>query len=95
MLRITKIFENPSLAIYKIEGKVTDESLEIWADELGALRKQADRMLILDFCQVWSISAKAIEILMVNLSKDMQVMNPSMEARNMLHAAGLSARVLE
>jgi hypothetical protein len=29
MFRIKKIFENLSLAIYKIEGKVTDESLQI------------------------------------------------------------------
>jgi anti-anti-sigma regulatory factor len=95
MLRITKIFENLSLAIYKIEGKVTDESLQIWTDELGVLRKRADRMLILDFYQVWSISAKAIEILVENLSKDMRVMNPSIETRSMLHTAGQSAKILE
>lgn len=95
MFRITRIFETPSLIIYKIEGKVTDESLRVWTDELEAIVKKADRKLILDLCQVWSISAKATEILKENLSKDMHLLNPSMEVRNMLHAIGLSAKVLE
>jgi anti-anti-sigma regulatory factor len=95
MFRITKIFENSLLAIYKIEGKITDDNLQAWTEELAALQKQADRQLILNFCQVWSISAKAIEILMAHLTNDVRVMNPSMDVRNMLHAAGLAAKVLE
>ncbi|MDZ7361879.1 MAG: hypothetical protein ONB46_14310 [candidate division KSB1 bacterium] len=61
MFRIKKVFENLSLAIYKIEGKVTDESLQIWKEELQALNHQPDRKIILDFCHAWSISAPAID----------------------------------
>jgi anti-anti-sigma regulatory factor len=95
MFRITKIFSNSSLDIYKIEGKITDESLQVWTEELNALQKPMDRKLIFDFSQVWSISAKAIEILMAHLTNGTQIMNPGMDVRNMLHTAGLSARVLE
>ena len=94
MFRITKIFDDSSLTIYRIEGKIGDESLQIWTDELHALPKPPGHKLILDFCHVWSIDGKAVEILMTSLSNDFQVMNPSMEIRNRLHAAGLSDRVL-
>lgn len=95
MFRITKIFENPSLAIYKIEGKIADENLPVWISELDALQNHAGRQLILDFSQVWSINAKAIEMLMAHLTNGTRVMNPSMDMRNMLHAVGLSSKVLE
>ena len=62
MFRITKIFANGSLDIYKVEGKVTDEGLQIWAGELSALQQEVDRQILLDFCQVWAISAKAVAI---------------------------------
>jgi anti-anti-sigma regulatory factor len=95
MFRITKIFENASLAIYKIEGKIADESLQVWTDELETIQKQSGRQHILDFSNVWSISAKALGSLMANLSNGIFVMNPSIEVRNTLHASGLSAKVLE
>lgn len=98
MFRIRKIFENLLLVIYKIEGKVTDESLQVWIDELNALNSQPDRKVILDFCQVWSISARGVEFLSAYLSSrlhDIHIINPSMDVRNLLHVAGLSHRVLE
>ena len=98
MFRIKKVFENPKLAIYKIEGKITDESLQVWIDELHALNQLPDRKIILDFCQAWSLSASAIEFLTAYLSNsrpDIQIMNTGIDVRNTLHAAGLSARVLE
>lgn len=98
MFRIRKIFENLLLVLYKIEGKVTDESLQVWIEELRALNAQPDRKVILDFCQVWSISERGIEFLTAYLSSslhDIQIINPSMDIRNLLHAAGLSQRVLE
>jgi len=95
MFRITKIFANGSLDIYKIEGKVIDESLQVWMEELNALHRHADRQILLDFCQVWAISAKAMEILVPHLSNGIRVMNPSIDLRNMLHSSGLSSRVLE
>ncbi len=98
MFRIKKIFENLTLVIYKIEGKITDESLQVWLEELNALNRQVDRKIILDLCQVWPISAKAIELLTAYLSNnihDIAITNPGMDVRNTLHTAGLSARVLE
>lgn len=98
MFRITKIFEIPSLTIHKIEGKVTDESLQVWIDELSALNSQPDRKVILDFCQVWAISERGVEFLAAHLSNnshDIHIINPSMDVRNLLHASGLSKRVLE
>lgn len=98
MFRIKKVFENLSLVIYKIEGKVTDDSMTIWMNELNALNLQPERQVILDFCQVWSINAVALEFLVTYLSSkvfEVHIINPGMEVRNMLHTAGLSARVLE
>ena len=95
MFRITKIFENSSLSIFKVEGKIADENLLPWTDELWNLLKQADRQLILDLSQVWSMNPKAIGMLMPHLARGMKVMNPGVEVRNMLHAAGLSSKVLE
>jgi hypothetical protein len=39
MFRIKKIFENHSACIFKIEGKVTDENLGIWTEEINAMKK--------------------------------------------------------
>lgn len=98
MFRIKKVFENLSLAIYKVEGKVTDDSMAIWINELSALNLQPERKIILDFCQVWSINATALEFLVAYLSSqvfDIHIINPGIDVRNMLHSAGLAARVLE
>jgi hypothetical protein len=98
MFRIKKIFENLTLAIYRIEGKVTDESLLTWIQELNTLNQFRDRKIILDLCRAWSISPQALELLKAQLSNnihDVVLINPGMEVRNTLHTAGLSARVLE
>jgi len=98
MFRIKKVFENHALAIYKVEGKVTDDNMLLWSNELNALNLQPDHKVILDFCQVRSINATALEFLVAYLSSkvfDIHIINPGMDVRNMLHTAGLSARVLE
>lgn len=98
MFRIKKIFENLTLAIYRIEGKVTDESLQVWMEELNALNHQSDRKIILDLSQAWSISTQAVALLTAHISNnrhDIVITNPGMDVRNTLYTAGLSARVLE
>jgi len=95
MLRITKAFENDATSIYKIEGKITEENLDVWADEIQALEKVADRQIILDLSQVWFICTKGIEVLTELMSNNLYLLNCPMEVRNVLHAAGLSARILE
>lgn len=70
----------------------------LWSNELNALNLQPDRKVILDFCQVWSVSATAVEFLVAHLSSqiyDIHIINPGMDIRNVLHTAGLSTRVLE
>lgn len=95
MFKMTKIFENGLVDIYKIEGKITDENLQLWTEQLETLQQNADRDILLDFCQVWNMSVNAMGILVKHLSNGILVMNPSMEVRNMLHSAGLSRKVLE
>jgi anti-anti-sigma regulatory factor len=95
MLRITKAFENDSISIYKIEGKISEETLEVWAEEIRALNKMADRQIILDLSQVWFICTKGMEVLVQLMSNNLYVLNCPMEVRNVLHTAGLSARILE
>jgi anti-anti-sigma regulatory factor len=95
MLRITKAFENDSTSIYKIEGKITQENLEVWAEELRVMQKLTGRQIILDFSQVWSICTKGVKVLVQSMPNELYVMNCPIEVRNVLHAAGLSARVLE
>jgi hypothetical protein len=95
MFRITKIFANSSLEIYRVEGKVTDDGLQIWTEELNAFYRSVDRHILLDFCRVWAMSARAMAILTTQLAGHICVMNPNIDLRNMLHAAGLAAKVLE
>jgi len=95
MFRMRKIFANGSVEIYKIEGKVTDEVLPLWQEQLAARQADEKRDILLDFSQVWVLSDAAIEILISHLRGSMRVMNPGMYLRNLLHAAGLSTRVSE
>jgi anti-anti-sigma regulatory factor len=95
MLRITKAFENDSISIYKIEGKISEETLGVWAEEIRALNKMADRQIILDLSQVWFICTKGMEVLVQLMSNNLYLLNCPMEVRNVLHTAGLSARILE
>lgn len=95
MFRITKAFENEKTSIFKIEGKVTDESLEVWSREIRSLRNGVDRQTILDFCHVWFISSRAISVLIESVSDNLFLLNCPTEARNVLHSAGLAARMIE
>lgn len=54
MLRITKAFENDSILIYRIEGKINEETLGVWREELAALSKMNGHEIILDFSQVYA-----------------------------------------
>ena len=52
MFRITKIFKNKLIFIYKIEGMITEDNLGDWTNEIRPLIKQSDRQIILETCQV-------------------------------------------
>lgn len=94
MFRITKAFDNESTEIFRIEGQVSDESLQEWIQEIALLRPANGRTVILDFAQVWFISTKAVVALIDNLSDHCYVMNCGMELRNVLHVSGFSERML-
>jgi anti-anti-sigma regulatory factor len=94
MLRITKAFENDCTLIYKMEGKINSESLDVWAEEIDALKKVTGHQIILDFSQVWFMSAKAVDVLTKSMPNHLYLLNCPMEIRNMLHTAGLSTRIL-
>jgi anti-anti-sigma regulatory factor len=95
MLRITKAFENDSTSIYRVEGKITEESLGVWAEEISALHGVTGRQVILDFSHLWSICPNGVKVLVEAISNGLYFMNCPMEVRNVLHAAGLSNRMLE
>jgi len=92
---MTKTFENDATSIYKIEGKINEETLAVWVEELSALNQVSGRQVILDLSQVWFICTKGVEVLVRLMSNDLYLMNCSMEVRNVLHAAGLGGRILE
>ncbi len=95
MFRITKAFENSNTFIYKIEGKVTDNSVTEWQEELNNLKTAAGHHVILDFSQVFFISSKALQILMKNMTEELFILNCDIEMRNLLHASGMAKRMLE
>ncbi len=95
MFRITKTFENEATVIFRIEGKITDENLSEWDQEIKSIRFLNGHHVILDFAQVWHISSKAVDVLMKLLTDRVYILNCGMEVRNVLHASGLSARMLE
>ena len=95
MFRISKAYENEATQIFRIEGKITDENLAVWRQEILSLQPHNGRHVILDFAQVWFISIKGVEVLMKLLTDRVYVLNCGMEVRNVLHASGLSGRMLE
>ncbi len=95
MFRITKIFENDLIFIYKSEGKITEENLGDWTDEIRLLIKQSDRQIILEMCQFTFVSPKAVRSLIELITKDVFLLNSPTFIKNTLHCAGLSANVLD
>lgn len=94
MFRITKVFENDTTAIYKIEGRILEESVETWIRELGELLEQKQRQIILDLSQVWHLCRSGIEPLIRKDLNKFYLLNCSMEIKNTLAAAGCSSITL-
>src|SRR5437867_1396810 len=84
MFRITKAFENDRTSIYKIEGKVTDENLVDWNQEIDSITLNSGRQVILDLSQIWYISSNAIEILLKHILDHVYILNCGMQIRNVL-----------
>lgn len=94
MFRITKAFANETTEIFRIEGQVPDEIVGDWIAEIERLKKNDSRTVILDFAQVWFISAGAVQALMDVLTDRFYLMNCGMEIRNVLYVSGMSSRML-
>jgi anti-anti-sigma regulatory factor len=94
MFRITKVFENDKTAIYKIEGRILEEAVETWIQELQGLLEQNQRQIILDLGQVWYLCRSGIEPLIRKDVNKFYLLNCSMEIKNTLVAAGCSSITL-
>ncbi|PWT92697.1 MAG: hypothetical protein C5B54_03135 [Acidobacteria bacterium] len=95
MFRIKKVFENKETSIYKVEGKITDDNLGAWSEEILKLKQISNRDVVLDFCQTWFMSRQAIEALSHETPERFLFANCPMDMRNTLQSVGFSARVLE
>ncbi|MCI0414659.1 hypothetical protein L0222_17925 [bacterium] len=95
MFRISKTFENDATQIFRIEGKITEEHVAEWRNEMSLIQSHNGRHVILDFAQVWFICFKAVEALAQLMNDRIFILNCGMEVRNVLYASGLSARMLE
>lgn len=95
MFRIKTIFENPLTVILKIEGAISDESLQDWAAAIKRALRTPGKQTILEICQVSYISPKAVETLAREVSGDTYLMNCPVFVTNMLLSAGLSGHLLD
>lgn len=94
MFRITRAFENNSTEIYRIEGRIPEQLLESWEDEMKKLGTSGPRQVILDFSQTWHVCPRAIDALAQGAGRECLFLNCSIELRNMLLTAGCGSRVL-
>ncbi len=94
MFRMRKIFKNDLTLVIKIAGKITDENMQDWTNELRRLSKHSGRRIILDICEVTSISPRAVQVLADFLTDKIYLLNCPVYAVNMLQSAGLGANIL-
>jgi hypothetical protein len=95
MFRISKAFENDSTILFKIEGEIGEGALADWASALASCIEPTQKQIIFDICDVVFFSAKAPAILMQQMHHNIFLLNCPAAVRNIMHAAGRSANVLE
>ena len=95
MFLIKKVYENELTALLKIEGEITDLTLEDWAVALASLLQQTHKHVILDCCDVTLVSSKIAERLLQQMTNRIFLLNCPMTVQNLVHAAGFSKQVLE
>lgn len=95
MFRIRKTFENSTLAIFIVEGKITDEQVNLWSQEIHLITQRENDQLILNFCSLAFISAEALRVLTNALTNRIYIMNSSLYVRNLLKAAGCFENLLD
>ena len=95
MYRISRVLETSCVAILKIAGQVTDVDVNGWAEFLKEMNGEAERFLVLDFCDVSRVDPKASDLLVRNLPKHVLLLNCPIGIKNMADSAGLRGQVLE
>jgi hypothetical protein len=95
MFRIDKAFENDLTVLVKIEGELGDGELADWARALPPFTGPSQKQIIFDICDVVFLSPKALEIFIQYLNSHIFLLNCPAAVRNIMHAAGRSANVLD
>lgn len=95
MFLIKRVYENELTALFKVEGEITDLTLEDWAEALAALLAQTQKHVILDCCDVTFVSLKVAEKLIAQMTSKIFLLNCPTRVQNLVHAAGFAKQVLE
>ena len=94
MFMIKKVYENELTALLKIEGEITDLTLDDWTEALASLLRQTNKHVILDCCDVTFVSLKIAERLLQQMTGKIFLLNCPTTVQNLVHAAGFSKQVL-
>ena len=95
MFLIKKVYENDLTALLKIEGEITNLTVEDWSEALASLLRQTNKHVILDCCDVTFVSPKIAERLLQQMTDRIFLLNCPTAVQNLAHAAGFSKQVLE
>ncbi len=95
MFLIKKVYENELTALLKIEGEISNLTLEDWAAALASLLQQTNKHVILDCCDITFVSPKIAERLLQQMTNRVFLLNCPTMVQNLVHAAGFSKQVLE
>jgi len=95
MFRISKAFENDQIEMITIEGEIKDCDASDWAEALQSILSASHRQSMLNFCGTSMVSAKAIEILIHQMTEHIFLLNCPTAMQNLVHAAGFSKQVVE
>ena len=94
MFRITKVFENMSTTIFRIEGKISDENLELWITEINFIHQTGNTQIILDLSRVWFLGEQSLQVLMNRINERLFLLNCSTQLENRLIAAGMCHQLI-
>ncbi len=94
MFLIKKVYENDLTALMKIEGQITNLTLEDWAEALATLLRQTNKHVILDCCDVTFVSPGIAERLLQQMTNKVFLLNCPTTVQNLALAAGFSKQVL-
>ena len=88
MIRMRKVLENERNIIFKIEGEITDTTLDCWNDFMQQLDGEKERQQILDFCESRLNHLQALAALIEKMTPQIFLLNCPLPIRNMLQSAG-------